>query len=465
MEVLSFGYSPCGSLPGTRRCQPAPQTGRVLHLLHSRRSKRRSSLYASRGPGEASSSGRAGMEEGPPSSGKRFKSSWDAKEAGQEGQAGDFLSNLGTGQNYNINVDHGQNIDHVDSLFTGDFLGHKSDIADGTLRGYEFRTFNNVADGYYIAPRFLDAVAMHIVKNYLKDRGCFDPHTNVPVILGIWGEKGQGKTFQTELAFKKLGVEPIVMSSGELEHEWAGTPGRLIRERYRRASELSKVRGKLSCLVINDIDAGLGHFENTQVTVNNQIVIGTLMNIADEPNRVSVGQEWREGDYIGRVPIVVTGNDFTRMFAPLIRDGRMAKFYWKPSQEDLVNILWQMYQDDGLRYEDMGALLDAFPGQSLDFFGALRSATYDGQIRDWIERDVISTSLDNEDANLSDMSKRLVTKQGLPVFEQVELRLSDLMAEGRRLVTEQDHINSIKLSTEYLKDTGNTGGTLVGFRG
>jgi hypothetical protein len=63
-------------------------------------------------------------------------------------------------------------------------------------------------------------------------------------------------------------VEPIVMSAGELEHEWAGTPGRLIRERYRRASELSKVRGKLSCLVINDIDAGLGHFENTQVTVS-----------------------------------------------------------------------------------------------------------------------------------------------------------------------------------------------------
>jgi hypothetical protein len=71
-------------------------------------------------------------------------------------------------------------------------------------------------------------------------------------------------------------------------------------------------------------------------------------------------------------------------------------------------------QDDGLRYEDMEALLDAFPGQSLDFFGALRSATYDGQIREWIERDVISGSLSDEDANLSDMSKRLVTKCGSP---------------------------------------------------
>lgn len=55
------------------------------------------------------------------------------------------------------------------------------------------------------------------------------------------------------------------MSAGELEHEWAGTPGKLIRERYRRAAEVSRVRGKLSCLLINDIDAGIGHFDNTQV--------------------------------------------------------------------------------------------------------------------------------------------------------------------------------------------------------
>jgi hypothetical protein len=60
-------------------------------------------------------------------------------------------------------------------------------------------------------------------------------------------------------------VEPIVMSAGELESETAGQPGRLIRERYRKAAELSKTRGKLSCLVINDLDAGIGRFGNTQV--------------------------------------------------------------------------------------------------------------------------------------------------------------------------------------------------------
>jgi hypothetical protein len=67
---------------------------------------------------------------------------------------------------------------------------------------------------------------------------------------------------------------------------------------------------------------------NTQMTVNNQIVSGTLMNLADNPTRVSIGQKWRESDITNRVPIIITGNDLSTLYAPLIRDGRMEKFYW-----------------------------------------------------------------------------------------------------------------------------------------
>lgn len=64
------------------------------------------------------------------------------------------------------------------------------------------------------------------------------------------------------------------------------------------------------------------------MTVNNQIVVGTLMNLADNPTRVSIGQDWRESDITKRIPIIFTGNDFSTLYAPLIRDGRMEKFYW-----------------------------------------------------------------------------------------------------------------------------------------
>lgn len=78
----------------------------------------------------------------------------------------------------------GQTSTHLDSLFTGGFLGTKSDIADGSLRHDEFRTYNNIVGDYYVAPRFLMRIAMHTAKNYLSDHL---KSVKIPLILGIWG--------------------------------------------------------------------------------------------------------------------------------------------------------------------------------------------------------------------------------------------------------------------------------------
>jgi hypothetical protein len=66
------------------------------------------------------------------------------------------------------------------------------------------------------------------------------------------------------------------------------------------------------------------------------------MNICDNPNQVSVYENWREGDFNRRVPIIVTGNDFSTLYAPLIRDGRMEKFFWQPDRTDIISILKQV---------------------------------------------------------------------------------------------------------------------------
>jgi hypothetical protein len=89
-------------------------------------------------------------------------------------------------------------------------------------------SFNNIEDGYYISPQFLDKMTVHIAKNFMEL-----PKIKIPLILGIWGGKGQGKTFQCALAYKKLGIAPVVMSAGELESGNAGEPAKLLRQRYR----------------------------------------------------------------------------------------------------------------------------------------------------------------------------------------------------------------------------------------
>ncbi|XP_057474712.1 ribulose bisphosphate carboxylase/oxygenase activase, chloroplastic isoform X1 [Actinidia eriantha] len=303
------------------------------------------------------------------------QSSWEAKDL--EGK--DYLYRLGKEAD-NMNIAVGARTGVIDDLFAGNFLGRDSDIVFD-YRQKVTRSFQYLQGDYYIAPVFMDQVVCHIVKNYIAHL----LNVKVPLILGIWGGKGQGKSFQTELIFQAMGIEPIIMSAGELESERAGEPGRLIRDRYRTASQVVQNQGKMSCLMINDIDAGLGRFGNTQMTVNNQIVVGTLMNLSDNPTRVSIGQDWRESDITNRIPVIVTGNDFSTIYAPLIRDGRMDKFYWQPTHEDIINIVQRMYEKDGMSSNEVEIIVNTFPNQALDFYGALRSRTYDRSISKWVD--------------------------------------------------------------------------------
>jgi hypothetical protein len=103
--------------------------------------------------------------------------------------------------------------------FVGKFMGQQADIASGALRMYERRTLAHLCGDYAIPPRFMDAVTLHLVKNFLAESGQLSH--GVPLILGIWGAKGCGKSFNVELVCKKMGVQPIIMSSGELEDEYA----------------------------------------------------------------------------------------------------------------------------------------------------------------------------------------------------------------------------------------------------
>ncbi|KAJ1273266.1 hypothetical protein BS78_06G266600 [Paspalum vaginatum] len=375
-----------------------------------------------------------GEEEG---SGRRRlskQSSWEATDS----EGDDYLYRLGK-EAENMNIAVGARAGVVDDLFVGNFLGKDSDIVFD-YRQKATRTFEYLQGDYYIAPAFLDKVACHIVKNYIAHL----LNIKIPLILGIWGGKGQGKTFQTELIFRAMGVEPVIMSAGELESERAGEPGRLIRDRYRTASQVIQNQGKLSCLMINDLDAGVGRFGNTQMTVNNQIAVGTLMNLADNPTRVSIGQEWRDSDVTHRVPIIVTGNDFSTLYAPLIRDGRMEKFYWQPNRDDIISIVHGMYTKDGLSVEEVSRIVDAFPNQALDFYGALRSRTYDRAILEWVE----------EIGGHEQLNEKLLKKKGekLPTFIPPKPTLEALIESGHSLVREQELIMSSNLSKEYMKN-------------
>ncbi|KAF2296101.1 hypothetical protein GH714_036144 [Hevea brasiliensis] len=143
-----------------------------------------------------------------------------------------------------------------------------------------------------------------------------------------------------------------------------------------------------------------------------------------------------------RVPIIVTGNDFSTLYAPLIRDGRMEKFYWAPTREDRIGVCTGIFRTDGVPFEHIVKLVDAFPGQSIDFFGALRARVYDDEVRKWVTG-----------VGVQAVGKKLVNSiEGPPTFEQPKMNLEKLLEYGQMLVQEQENVKRVQLADKYLNE-------------
>jgi hypothetical protein len=189
--------------------------------------------------------------------------------------------------------------------------------------------------------------------------------------------------------------------------------------------------------------------EATQYTVNNQMVNATLMNIADNPTNVQLPGVYKE-EQINRVPVICTGNDFSTLYAPLIRDGRMEKYYWNPTREDRIGVCMGIFQHDDCTRADVETLVDTFPGQSIDFFGALRARVYDDKVREF----VASIGIEN-------IGKRLInSREGKVEFEKPKMGLVTLMKYGNALVGEQENVKRVQLADEYM-----SGASLAGTGG
>ncbi|MBD0268453.1 MAG: ribulose bisphosphate carboxylase small subunit, partial [Cyanobacteria bacterium Co-bin8] len=194
----------------------------------------------------------------------------------------------------------------------------------------------------------------------------------------------------------------------------------------------------MTVLMINDLDAGAGRFDAmTQYTVNTQLVNNTLMNIADTPTNVQLPGSYDETP-IRRVPIIVTGNDFSTLYEPLIREGRMEKFYWEPDRDDRVGIVSGIFEPDNLSKRDIETLVDTFPTQAIDFYGAMRSQIYDEQIRSFI----YEVGLDN-------VSRRVVNSTSPPTFRKPDFSVPHLIEVGHRIVREQQRVQTMRLGDQY----------------
>jgi hypothetical protein len=208
-------------------------------------------------------------------------------------------------------------------------------------------------------------VALHVVKNWSLSAG-----ERVPLILGIHGPSGDGKTYQCEVVLEQMQVRAFLISGGQLESGVAGEPAKLVRDTYLAAGKaVSSGECEAAVVLVNDVDTGLGSWgDKVQTTINTQTVYGELMHLVDYPTDV-------ERQKTLRVPLILTGNDFTKLYSPLVRAGRMTSLTWRPTLDERSNVVNGIFPE--LSGIDSLSLVSEFPDQPVAFFAHLRTTLVD----------------------------------------------------------------------------------------
>lgn len=281
----------------------------------------------------------------------------------------------------------------------------------------------------FIPERFRKVVLVHLFKNAWSSQ-----IPDVPLVLGIHGPPGWGKTFQCERILTEIGAKVFLISGGQLESKNAGEPAEMIRFTYLAAGKfLDKQESALAVLLINDVDTGLGNWgDNVQTTINTQTVFGELMHLTDYPTIVN-GRKTR------RIPVILTGNDFTKLYTPLTRAGRMVSFEWLPNYDEKIAIIARIFPE--LQPDECKTLIDTLESYAANgehekelniaFYSHLRSSLYD----DIVWRMIRKIGLEKV---LSSLRKNKV-----PGNIRVSITLSLVLEKGQQLISSSKFTNHL----------------------
>ena len=221
-----------------------------------------------------------------------------------------------------------------------------------------------------IPERFSRALDEHLVFNLLGVE-------HWPLILGVFGRPGDGKSFQIRTHLERRGVLPVSINAADLESDRAGTPGKLVLGMYKDAGDRIDEQ-KPAAVIVDDFDTTVGEWENSTTTVNHQQVLAQLMHLADSPTEAA-------GRRLQRVPVFITGNDLSKIYPPLRRSGRMRAFPWQVRDDEREQIVTEIL-GDLLKPADVPGLLAKVPEAPIAFFSDLRVEAFacasNGLVRD-----------------------------------------------------------------------------------
>ena len=163
---------------------------------------------------------------------------------------------------------------------------------------------------------------VHVVSQYMLQNEFFVP----PLYLVIEGPAGEGKTSQTIAVLTQRDIDVLYVSASALSGAHEGDSEGIMNEIYNYAVYRRK-SGHCIAILIDDFHMSIVNQDSKiEKTINSNLLTGQMMNLAD----------YCAGE---KVPIIMTGNDFSTVYAPLLRSGRADTYCWKPDMKIKGNII------------------------------------------------------------------------------------------------------------------------------
>lgn len=209
----------------------------------------------------------------------------------------------------------------------------------------------------FVSQRFEETVACHIIAPYLEGNVYYRP----PIYLAIKGSAGEGKTAQAIATCIQKGFYVIYVSASSLSGSHENEAKEKLQRIYNYAINL---RAKtLTAIIIDDFHKGIvNEDDNVKRTINTNVLIGCMMNIAEHNGAV-------------HIPIILTANDLSKIYAPLLRAGRADIFLWEPTLEEKREIVFNILNPfvSEKKEKEFDKFFKKFSNENIAFFAQLRN--------------------------------------------------------------------------------------------
>lgn len=228
-----------------------------------------------------------------------------------------------------------------------------------------------------IPERFRLEILKHLAR--LDCRDAYYGGLSAPRILCISGPPGIGKSYQTAQCLREAGSQVKHLDTSALGGSFEAEPVKLLEETLQDLREEWEEGHGRPALIIDDMDMSLGVLSDRSYTVNTQLTTGWLMAKADRVYEPSFS--------VSDPAIIVTGNDFSGVHRPLLRNGRARLFEYTPTPEESCAVLLPIFERhvDGSPEELVRRFPRACIADFLEAISALRDRWIEGLISSGID--------------------------------------------------------------------------------